>query len=213
MGLYELSGDIRLLYQVLTIPMACITPESPELHASAFVEASTSQQQDTTAQLLLELTEPEMAVLITARHLHLRDKELFTFEMCFHELVHFVRRVQSDLTAAVSEKGTPRALVALVGLESLASRSLIRQAFSRLLSLELFLPEPARLSLTLPSNVASRTGAVTSAYGTFPSATVVPEFLPVRSCVSGKAVLDSARDSARPEPLNSILLKWAESAG
>ena len=54
MGLYELSGDIRLLYQVLTIPMACITPESPELHASAFVEASTSQQQDTTAQLLLE---------------------------------------------------------------------------------------------------------------------------------------------------------------
>ncbi|WFD36711.1 origin recognition complex subunit 4 [Malassezia cuniculi] len=210
-ALHSLSGDIRLLYQALTVPVAC---SANKLSAAAFADAAAEQQKDYAADLLLELTEPEMAVLVTARHLQMRDKELFTFEMCFQELEHFVKRIHADLNSATStEKGVPRAMLALTALESLASRETILKAFYNLVSLELLLPESARLSLSLPSGVASRSGPVTNAYSHFPSATVIPEFLPVRTSVSGRAILESTSDPRRTEPLNSILVKWAESTG
>lgn len=211
-GLHALSGDIRQLYQALVVPVA-LAADKP-LTAAAFADAAAAQHQDPSRSLLLELTEPEMAVLVTARHLQIRDKELFTFEMCFQELEHFVHRIHTDLnTASGTDKGMPRGMVALAALEALASRDTIMQAFYNLVSLELLLPESARLSLTLPSGVASRSGPVTNAYSKFASATVIPEFLPVRTCVSGREILESVSDPRRTEPLNSILVKWAESTG
>ena len=153
-GMHALSGDIRLLYQALTVPVA-LAAHQP-LTAASFVEA---QRQPRASDILLELTEPEMAVLVTARHLQLRSKELFTFEMCFQELEHFVRRIHTDLNnASDGVKGVPRGLLALTALEALASRETILQAFFNLIALELLLPESSRLSLTLSSGVASRSG-------------------------------------------------------
>ena len=208
-GMHALSGDIRLLYQALTVPVA-LAAHQP-LTAASFVEA---QRQPRASDVLLELTEPEMAVLVTARHLQLRSKELFTFEMCFQELEHFVRRIHTDLNnASDGVKGVPRGLLALTALEALASRETILQAFFNLIALELLLPESSRLSLTLSSGVASRSGTMTNAYSLHPSATVIPEFLPVRTSVSGREILESTSDPRRTAPLNSILVRWAESTG
>ncbi|WFD44207.1 origin recognition complex subunit 4 [Malassezia psittaci] len=160
--------------------------------------------------LLHELTELEMALLITARHLQLRDREPFTWEMCLEELHQFVQRLQRDLNA-VSMKSSSS--IASANLDALNNRSIMMQVFRNLLRLELFIPESARLSLALPSGVATRTGAATNAYGVWPSATVIPEFLPVFSNVSGRAVLESARSPNRVEPLHSSLIQWAESTG
>lgn len=159
-----------------------------------------------------ELTVPEMAIMITARHLQLREKEPFTFEMCFHELCHFVRRVQRELVSGASESAS-HSIVAISSINVLAERFYVMQAFHRLLELELLLPESARASLVLPCGVATRTGTVTNAYGTLPAPSVIPEFLPVRAQVTAKAILDSAVSPARVEPLSSILVKWAESTG
>lgn len=155
-----------------------------------------------------------MALMITARHLQLREKEPFTFEMCFHELCHFVQRVQRDLNSGSSTAAPGRAApLAIAGLDTLALRAPMLQAFHTLLDMELLLPESARLSLTLPSGIATRTGPVTTAYGTLPSLTVIPEFLPVYAQVSAKAILDSVESPARAEPLGSVLVKWAASTG
>lgn len=89
----------------------------------------------------------------------------------------------------------------------------LTQAFHSLLALELLVPEPARLSLVLPAGAATRTGAATNAYGTLASATVVPEFVPVCTTVSGRAILEAATDPRRTEPLSSVLVKWAETTG
>ena len=158
-----------------------------------------------------DLNVPEMALMIAARHLQLRDKEPFTFEMCFHGLRHFVQRVQRDLNSGAS--AGHQAPLAITGLDTLAQRAPMLQAFHTLLDMELLLPEPARLSLTLPSGIASRTGPVTTAYGTLPSLTVIPEFLPVYAQVSAKAILASVESPARAEMLGSVLVKWAASTG
>lgn len=191
-----------------TIPVAAA--DTPSLSPDAFLASATSQRRDTQTAQLLELTEPEMAVLIAARHLQLRDKEPFTLEMCFHELRQFVQRVQRDLTSASTQN---KHSVVMVGLEALAAREPILQAFTTLLALELLVPEPARLSLALPAGAATRTGPATNAYGTLPSATVIPEFLPVSTAVSGRAILAAATDPRRTEALSSVLVKWAESTG
>ena len=98
-----------------------------------------------------------MAIMITARHLQLREKEPFTFEMCFHELCHFVRRVQRELVSGASESAS-HSIVAISSINVLAERFYVMQAFHRLLELELLLPESARASLVLPCGVATRTG-------------------------------------------------------
>lgn len=147
-----------------------------------------------------------MALLAAVRHLQLREREPFTFEMCFHELGHFVQKAQRDLT----DRHAP---LSVAGLDRLSDRAWMHRSFAHLLALEILLPEPARQSLALPSGVATRTGAVTSAYGTLPSASVVPAFLPVRAQVTPKAILDSITSSARTAPLSSMLVTWAASLG
>lgn len=212
-GLHDLSQDVRLLYQAMTVPVAMDT-----LEPDAFLASADAQRVDLHSALLLELTELEMAVLITARHLQLRDKEPFTWEMYFHELQQFVQRVRRDLSSAATHARTS---VAIASLEALAHRATamrvrgrrLTQAFHSLLQCELLVPEPARLSLALPAGVATRTGAATNAYDAFPSAGVVPEFLPVRVAVSGRAILASTTDTRRSEPLHSALVQWAASTG
>ncbi|WFC95802.1 origin recognition complex subunit 4 [Malassezia brasiliensis] len=204
-GLHDLSQDVRLLYQAMTVPVAM-----DALEPDAFLASADAQRADPAAALLLELTELEMAVLITARHLQMRDKEPFTWEMCFHELQQFVQRVRRDLSSAATHARTN---VAIASLEALAHRDTAMQAFQSLLQCELLVPEPARLSLALPAGVATRTGAATNAYDAFPSAGVVPEFLPVRVAVSSRAILASTTDARRSEPLHSALVQWAASTG
>ncbi|CCU98994.1 unnamed protein product [Malassezia sympodialis ATCC 42132] len=210
-GLHNLSGDVRLLYQVLLPPVAALHPGAPTLEPEAFARVAAAQRADPLEALLLDLNVPEMALMIAARHLQLRDKEPFTFEMCFHGLRHFVQRVQRDLNSGAS--AGHQAPLAITGLDTLAQRAPMLQAFHTLLDMELLLPEPARLSLTLPSGIASRTGPVTTAYGTLPSLTVIPEFLPVYAQVSAKAILASVESPARAEMLGSVLVKWAASTG
>ena len=48
-----MSGDVRLLYQVLTVPVAALTPEAPQLHAQAFLDAAKTQQADGVQAMLL----------------------------------------------------------------------------------------------------------------------------------------------------------------
>lgn len=127
-GLCDLSGDVRQLYQTLTIPVALAAAAQPHFTAADFVDATATQRADPLLELLLELTEPEMAILITARHLQMRDKDVFTFEMCFYELVHFAKRVQTDLgSAATGMQGAPRGLLAVAGLQALAAREPIQR--------------------------------------------------------------------------------------
>ena len=52
-GLHELSGDVRLLYQSLVVPIAALTPSSPCLEATAFQHAMASQRMDTLHTFLL----------------------------------------------------------------------------------------------------------------------------------------------------------------
>lgn len=52
-GMYDMSGDVRLLYQVLTVPVAALTPEAPQLHAQAFLDAAKTQQADGVQAMLL----------------------------------------------------------------------------------------------------------------------------------------------------------------
>lgn len=113
-GLHDLSQDVRLLYQAMTVPVAM-----DALEPDAFLASADTQRADLHSALLLELTELEMAVLITARHLQLRDKEPFTWEMCFHELQQFVQRVRRDLSSAATHARTS---VAIASLEALAHR-------------------------------------------------------------------------------------------
>ncbi|WFD20960.1 origin recognition complex subunit 4 [Malassezia caprae] len=210
-GLHDLSGDVRLLYQVLMPPVAALQTGAPTLEPDAFAGVAATQRADPLEALLLDLNVPEMALMITARHLQLREKEPFTFEMCFHELRHFVQRVQRNLNSGASAEH--QAPLAIIGLDTLAQRAPMLQAFHTLLDMELLLPEPARLSLTLPSGIASRTGPVTTPYGTLPSLTVIPEFLPVYAQVSAKAILASVESHARADLLGSALVMWAASTG
>lgn len=204
-SLHELGGDVRLLYQSLLPPIAALSLSQPRLDPHAFIQAAESQRADPTHAFLLELSAPEMALMISARHLQLCEREPFTFEMCFHHVRQFVKRAQRDLSTGGS--------VSVMSLDILASRTPMLDAFHRLLEAELLLPEPARVSLTLPTGIAVRTGTVTSPYGTLPAPTVIPAFLPVRAQVSAKAILDSVHSLERVEPLSSVMIKWAESTG
>jgi len=207
--LHDLSGDVRLLYQALWPPIAALSASRPHLEASAFVAAAQAQRLDPTFAFLQELSNPEMAILISARHLQLCEREPFTFEMCFYHICQFVKRAHAILGTGDDRRVT----VSFASLDTLASRTSMMQAFQRLLDLELLLPEPARVSLTLPTGIASRTGPATSPYGTLPTPTVIPSVLPVRAQVSAKAILESALSPERVEPLSSVMIKWAESTG
>lgn len=211
--LHALSGDVRLLYQALTPPVAALSVANPCLEAGAFVHAAELQRHDPTLAFMLELSMPEMVLMITARHLQLSEHEPFTFEMCFHHICQFVKRAQRDLGTAIDATERRIVNVSMAGLDALASREPMQQAFQRLLDAELLLPEPARVTLALPSGIASRTGTVTSPYGTLPGPTVIPTFLRVRSQVSAKAILESVCSPERVEPLSSLIVKWAESTG
>lgn len=129
--------------------------------------------------------------------------------MCFYHICQFVKRAHAILGTGDDRRVT----VSFASLDTLASRTSMMQAFQRLLDLELLLPEPARVSLTLPTGIASRTGPATSPYGTLPTPTVIPSVLPVRAQVSAKAILESALSPERVEPLSSVMIKWAESTG
>ncbi|PKI85475.1 hypothetical protein MVES_000110 [Malassezia vespertilionis] len=212
-GLHDLSGDVRLLYQSLIIPVAALTV--PTLDAATFLHCAKTQREDAQRAAMHDLTEAELAVLIAARHLQLQGKEPFTFEMCFRELDQFVQRVRRDLRSGQSAHihGISRGTVAIAGIDALANRTSMMGAFQRLLALEMLVPEPARLSLALAAGVASRTGAATSAYGTLANASVVPEFLPVRTAMPARMILEGVQDQERPEPPSAILLQWAEGTG
>ncbi|WFD32542.1 origin recognition complex subunit 4 [Malassezia sp. CBS 17886] len=212
-GLHDLSADVRLLYQAMTPAVAALTCERPMLDTAAFAHAAAARRTDPVYALLLELSDAETAILVAARHLQLRENEPFTFEMAFHELAQFVQRTQRDLDSGADSRLRSRGAFGLAMLHLFADRRRMLQTFYQLLAQELLLPESSRLSLALPAGAAARTGPATSAYGVLPSATVIPEYLPVRTVVPGKALLESTRDASRVVPLNSLLLKWAESSG
>ncbi|WFD04787.1 origin recognition complex subunit 4 [Malassezia vespertilionis] len=209
--------------EVEIIPVAALTV--PTLDAATFLHCAKTQREDAQRAAMHDLTEAELAVLIAARHLQLQGKEPFTFEMCFRELDQFVQRVRRDLRSGQSAHihGISRGTVAIAGIDALANRTsmmgvcilyrYLRKAFQRLLALEMLVPEPARLSLALAAGVASRTGAATSAYGTLANASVVPEFLPVRTAMPARMILEGVQDQERPEPPSAILLQWAEGTG
>lgn len=212
-GYHALSQDIRILYQAMvgprthqTVPVA--TAAAPRLDAAAFGHAAVNERRDWQTEQLLSLTEPEMGLLVTARHFQLREKEPFTFEMCLHELRQFVQRVQRTNRGSTSAPS-----VALAGLDALAQRPPVLAAFYQLLHLDLLVPEASRVSLILPAGAAARTGPATNAYGVYASTAVVPEFSPVCSTVSGSALLKTLTDPRRREPLRSVLVQWAESTG
>ena len=118
--MHELSQDVRLLYQILVgdflIQISAVTQD--DLSLDAFHHKHGDRP------LLHELTELEMALLITARHLQLRDREPFTWEMCLEDLHQFVQRLQRDLNA-VSMKSSSS--IASANLDALNNRSLMMQ--------------------------------------------------------------------------------------
>lgn len=52
-GLHDLSGDVRLLYQILWPPVASLRPAAPTLEPDAFVRAAAAQRADPLEALLL----------------------------------------------------------------------------------------------------------------------------------------------------------------
>lgn len=188
--------------------VASLTANEPSVHA-ALLSATRPAPAFT---ILNDLTTPEFALLIAAKQLLNKDREVFNFAMCYDELRRFVSRVERDrLGASTSALGSSGSSPARahhqrsigVSWTSLLDRRRVLMAFRSLLSLELFQPE-ALLNAQAADAAASARRA---------TQTVSTEFLRVKCTVFPQTIIEVARSKARTEALGMHLVQWAQASG
>lgn len=172
-----------------------------------------------------ELTATEFALLIAAKQLLGKDREVFNFAMCFDELRRFVSRIERDRMGAgtasgeirrrnedegvVSSPSKPRGMAAQVNVSwsGLLNRRRVMMAFRTLLSLELFQPEIILNSLSLTGTAS---GAAVSAPRRA-AQTAKTDFVRVKCTLFPHTIVEAAKSKNRVEPLNVHLVQWATS--
>lgn len=218
-GIYELSNDIRLAYRILTPTIAALSELSPTFDLPLLLNTASEEVGDSMLSILRDLTEPELALLISIKHLQTRDRQIFNFEMCFDELRRFAARDARERQAAGSTSTVSGANVAAggtaVAVPFYADRKIALMAFHALLSLEILLPENWVTGLTVSNPVAKPSAApfASSQTGRANQNTIRKEFWKVRCILMPHMIVQAVKDRFRQVPINSSLVKWASSHG
>lgn len=97
----DLSRDVQHLFQVLYQPIASLTTEKPQIYLPAFLDAERSLRRDWVRSVLLhELPTMSFLLLVAAKHLQTRDRDVFNFEIAFDEVAQFGRRSRRNREGA-----------------------------------------------------------------------------------------------------------------
>ncbi|CEH17457.1 Origin recognition complex, subunit 4 [Ceraceosorus bombacis] len=232
-GLHELGTDVRQLYRILSIPIAGLSASKPQLDTQAFLTAAHSQRDDSTSQVLDDLSTAEFALLVASKHLQRLDRQVFNFEMCFKILRDWAQRCRRERqgvgAASLEPSGEAERTLELDGAASprtrrrigdnesdklLVNREKMLMAFQSLLTAEIFLPDAMFSSMSLlqgpQSGAASLTGRSKSSLS---GGSVRLEYLKVRCAVDAVSIADAARRSTRRVPLDTALVLWATGSG
>ncbi|EST06659.1 P-loop containing nucleoside triphosphate hydrolase [Kalmanozyma brasiliensis GHG001] len=206
-GVYELTNDVRTIYRILTPTIARLSVLDPTFDLPHLLAITSTEVSDGLTHVLRDLTEPEMALLISIKHLQTRDRPVFNFEMCFDELRRFAARDARERQAA-STAGSA------VTTPFFADRKIALMAFHALLNLEVLLPENVVASLAMANPVAKPSAApFASQTGRANQNTIRKEFWKVRCVLSPFAIVAAVKDRQRQVGISSSLVKWASSHG
>ena len=204
-GVYELSNDVRMVYRILTPVVSQLTLVEPTFNLDVLLSTATVETTTSILSTTRDLTDPELALLISIKHLQTRDRTTFNFEMCYDELRRFAAR---DARERMSNSTANQA--SAVSTPFYADRKIALMSFHSLLSLELVLPETAVSGLSFTNPTAKPSAAAPARTG---QNTIRKEFWKVRCVLSPNIIVQAVKDRNRQVAVSSALVKWASSHG